>query len=93
MVFVWFLIHGSLTVVAQFHNGSATTAVKSADRPYVETYWESYLSFPYDWNNCIFGNLETNDVNEDAFGYDLKQIPFENIDVVNIGFLSASYDP
>ena len=87
--------HFQDTLAAQFHNGSTrvTTAAKSADRPYVETYWESYLSFPYDWNNCIFGNLETNDVNQDAFGYDLKQIPFENIDVINIGFLSASYDP
>ena len=58
-----------------------------------ETYWESYLSFPYNSSNCIAGNLETNDVNEEAFGYDLKQIPVENVDVVNIGFLSAAYDP
>ena len=72
----------------QFQNGT-----KSLGRPYVETYWESYLSFPYNGSNCIAGNLETNDVNEEAFGYDLKQIPVENIDVVNIGFLSAAYDP
>ena len=54
----------------------------------METYWESYLSFPYNSSNCYEGNLEPNDVNEDAFGYDLRQIPKENIDVVNIGFLA-----
>ena len=54
----------------------------------METYWESYLSFPYNRSNCYEGNLEPNDVNEEAFGYDLRQIPVDIIDVVNIGFLA-----
>lgn len=57
--------------------------------PFVETYWESYLSFPYDENNCYAANSEPNPVDTTAFGYDLKDIPMENIDVVNIAFLSA----
>ena len=73
---------------SKLHNGT-----KSLKQPYVETYWESYLSFPYDSSNCYHGNLEENEVNKEAFGYDLKEIPVDHIDVVNIGFLSASYDP
>ena len=66
---------------------------KSMERPYVETYWESWNSFPYDKTNCYYSNLEENEINEGAYGFDLKQILFESIDVVNIAFLSASYDP
>ena len=74
------------SLIFKFLNGT-----KSLNRPFVETYWESYLSYPYDKTNCYPGNLEGNDVNEEAFGYDLRQIPVENIDVVNIAFLSANY--
>ena len=56
--------------------------------PVVETYWESYLSFPYNTSNCGFSNLQENEVDKEAFGYDLRSIPLENINVVNIGFLS-----
>ena len=50
------------------------------ERPYVETYWESWNSFPYDKTNCYYSNLEENDINEEAYAFDLKQIPFESIE-------------
>ena len=43
--------------------------------PFVETYWESYLSFPYNESNCYYANNQPNTVDKTAFGYDLKQIP------------------
>ena len=73
-------------MIFKFLNGT-----KSLNRPFVETYWESYLSYPYEPSSCYPDNLEGNNVNEEAFGYDLRQIPTENIDVVNIAFLSADH--
>ena len=58
-------------------------------RPWVETYWESYLSSPYDYDNCYGGTL--NPVDETAYGYDLGLLPVGGVDgagaqVFNIAF-------
>ena len=56
----------------------------------LETYWESYLSYPFDYNNC-YTQTDPNDVDENAYGYDLGSIPIagngkEGYNVVNIAF-------
>ena len=61
---------------------------KNGGRPFVESYWESYLSFPYDYSNCYQPD-NPNEVNEDAYGYDLASLPYDKIDVINIAFAFA----
>ena len=53
--------------------------------PFLETYWESYASFPYGKDNCGSWNLKPHDVDDSAYGYDIKQVP-EQVDIVNIAF-------
>ena len=55
--------------------------------PFLETYWESYLSFPYDEYNCYPGNNEENPVDKTAFGFNLRELPLSDINVINIAFL------
>jgi hypothetical protein len=60
--------------------------LKSHGIPFLETYWESYLSWPYNYNNCAWDDLNPNDIDETAFGYDLSQIPTDSIKVLSIAF-------
>ena len=55
--------------------------------PFLETFWESYLSFPYLYDplTCAYDHLIPGPVDETAFGYDLAQLPSE-VKVVNIAF-------
>ena len=55
-------------------------------KPYLETYWESYDSFPFTVSNCHHLNLEPdNPIDESAYGFDLRQVP-DHVQVVNIAF-------
>ena len=69
---------------------ASTLSPGLAAEPFIQTYWESYLSYPYDPLTCYYGNLTPNEVDETAFGFDLTKIPLDNIDKVNIAFLAPN---
>ena len=64
--------------------------------PWVETYWESYLSSGYDLGNCNpASNLDPYPVDSSIYGFDLSTLPVGGVDgpgahVVNIAFASQN---
>ena len=61
--------------------------LQSKRKPLLETYWESYLSFPYDYSKPCINDLNPNPINVNAYGYDIKEIP-DGVNIVNIAFAS-----
>ena len=61
--------------------------LQRSKKPLLETYWESYLSFPYNYNNWCYNDLNPYPVDVFAYGYDIKDVP-EGVDIVNIAFAS-----
>ncbi len=62
--------------------------------PFVETYWESYDSWPYNYSSCY--TQTPADVDESAYGYDLRELPVGSLsqpgaNVINIAFASQDY--
>ena len=62
-------------------------------RPFVETYWESYLSTGYDVNTCPpwYPDYVPGYVDTSAYGYDMANLPVGGVDgagahVFNIAF-------
>ena len=64
-------------------------ALQKSGVPFLETYWESYASFPYGEGTCGISNLEPGYVDETAYGYDIKQVP-DHINIINIAFAHAT---
>jgi len=67
-------------------------ARREQNLPILETYWESYASFPYDYSTCL-SHTDAQEVDWSDFGVDLSSIPIaggdagENgVNVVNIAF-------
>ena len=61
--------------------------MQKRSKPLLETYWESYLSFPYNYSNMCINDLNPYPVDVFAYGYDIKDVP-EGVDIVNIAFAS-----
>ena len=61
--------------------------LQRSKKPLLETYWESYLSFPYNYSNMCINDLNPYPVDVFAYGYDIKDVP-EGVDIVNIAFAS-----
>jgi len=51
---------------------------RTVPRPYVETVWESYVTYPYDYASCP--NAVSNIVDEDAFANRLADVPVSSVD-------------
>ena len=64
--------------------------LKSLQKPYLETYWESYLSFPHSMSQCNPNNPDPGYADVTAYGYDIKQIP-SHVQVVNIAFAMLDF--
>ena len=58
--------------------------------PFLETYWESYASFPYSQTTCDPNYLEPSNVDQTAYGYDIKQVPSQ-VNIINIAFAYSPY--
>ena len=85
------LIWGFLGLVA------ASNSIKKLEAnfgPFLETFWESYLSYPYEYEsrNCAYNDLNPEPVDDTAYGYDLTQLPPE-VKVVNIAFAAFERIP
>ena len=71
---------------------------REQNNPILETYWESYTSFPYDYLTCL-GHTDPQEVDLSDFGVDLSTIPVAKADVgqngvnvVNIAFANPDFD-
>jgi hypothetical protein len=68
--------------------------LKKKDTPFLETYWESYTSFPYNYNTC-YSHDSPIEIDLSDFGVDLGSIPIvsgtsdRGVNVVNIAFAAA----
>ena len=69
--------------------------LKKKSTPFLETYWESYTSFPYNYNTC-FNHDDPMQVDFSDYGVDLGSIPIvgsdfsdRGVNVVNIAFASG----
>ena len=62
--------------------------------PWVETYWESYLSSGHTYSNC-YPTYDPDPVDTTRYGFDLGALPVGNVDgpgahVFNIAFASQN---
>ena len=73
--------HDNKDSIRKFHE------MQDRGKPLLETYWESYLSFPYNYSNMCINDLNPNPVDVFAYGYDIKDVP-DGVDIVNIAFAS-----
>ena len=62
--------------------------------PFLETFWESYLRYPYQYEsrNCAYNDLNPDPVDDTIYGFDLAQLPAE-VKVVNIAFAAFERIP
>ena len=85
------LIWGFLGLVAA---SNSIEKLEANFGPFLETFWESYLSYPYEYEsrNCAYNDLNPEPVDDTAYGYDLTQLPPE-VKVVNIAFAAFERIP
>ena len=63
---------------------------KIAGTQFLESYWESYSSFPYDGSNCYPSVLEPNFIDYSDYAIRLNQVLSDTIKIINIAFASIS---
>ena len=84
---IWLLFLTFTQLTVTYSNSIKKFEELQAKKPLLETYWESYLSFPYDYSKPCINDLNPNPINVNAYGYDIKDIP-DGVDIVNIAFAS-----
>ncbi len=57
-------------------------------QPLLETYWESYLAFPYNYSTC-YNPEDAADIDPTNYGIDLATWPTDKVNIVNIAFAKA----
>ena len=83
-----------LGLLLKLHDVCCETSIEKFNKlgsPFLETYWESHSTFPYDKNNCQPSNLQPNVIDVTDYAMRLVQIPSYAVNIVNIAFASADW--
>ena len=74
------------------------TKLKELHIPFLETYWESYVSFPYNYTNCYYHENPL-EIDYSDYGVDLSKIPVANVElgekgvnIINIAFAKSDIE-
>ena len=59
-------------------------ALQKSGVPFLETYWESYASFPYDQSKCGLTDLNPNNVDQTVYGYDIRPVSYTHLTLPTI---------
>ena len=96
---IWLLCCALLPLtIAEMTPRQRFAQLKELNKPFLETYWESYLSAPYNYNSC-YSHTDPLEIDTSDFGVDLASIPVSGgqsgergVNVVNIAFAGPDFD-